>query len=124
MMKAHHGCSQVIFDHNLKHRKTLGSSLPSTPRNSSVSGAGPGSRLTTPRDTSNSEQGMFGLPQVHQDTGNECCVQSVIITSSTYQLTTLHHIFSSYSFIFSSPVKQLILLTLIKLESVPETNQY
>lgn len=66
MMKAHHGCSQLIFDHNQKqNRKTLGGSLPSTPRNNSLSNV---SRHTTPREE-NSEFSGFGLPQAEQDAG-------------------------------------------------------
>ncbi|XP_052779634.1 ankyrin repeat domain-containing protein 26-like isoform X5 [Mya arenaria] len=71
MMKAHHGCCQVIFDHNLKSRPRLGSSLPATPR------GGPGTATpmssTTPRDLSSlsgapgKDSDLFGHPQYDQD---------------------------------------------------------
>lgn len=64
MMKAHHACSQVVFDHNLKQRRQLTGSVPSTPRNTESANV---SRHTTPRD--NSTSSGFGMPQMHQEDG-------------------------------------------------------
>jgi len=71
-MKAHHGCCQVIFDHNLKTQpakaRPLASSVPSNP--SSRQGTPRLSSSTTPREpVADSESDLFGHPQGHQDVG-------------------------------------------------------
>ena len=80
MMKAHHACSQVVFDHNIKQRRLMTGSVPSTPRNSES--ANP-SRHTTPRDHSASSLD-FGMPQMHQDDRNYLFIFHLYSHSSFY----------------------------------------
>ncbi|XP_060576519.1 ankyrin repeat domain-containing protein 26-like isoform X23 [Ruditapes philippinarum] len=76
MMKAHHACSQVVFDHNIKQRHLLTGSVPSTPR--TTDSATP-SRHTTPRDNSASDFGMphLGMPQGHEEDADDSDDQTV-----------------------------------------------
>ncbi|XP_053377112.1 ankyrin repeat domain-containing protein 26-like isoform X23 [Mercenaria mercenaria] len=72
MMKAHHACSQVVFDHNLKQRRLLTGSVPSTPRNPDSATV---SRHTTPRDHSSASD--FGMPQMPQEDADDSDDQTV-----------------------------------------------
>ena len=70
MMKAHHGCSQLVFDHNQKQRKISTSSMPGTPRGP---GSLPPSSHTTPRDNysiqgPSESDNMYGVPNPGVDT--------------------------------------------------------
>ncbi|WAR26819.1 ANR26-like protein, partial [Mya arenaria] len=65
MMKAHHGCCQVIFDHNLKSRPRLGSSLPATPR------GGPGTATPMNEDSDDPTLSKHSAQDGRQDSWNE-----------------------------------------------------
>ncbi|XP_052258828.1 ankyrin repeat domain-containing protein 26-like [Dreissena polymorpha] len=72
MMKAHHGCCQIIFDHNLKTRprNSLGGSVPNTPRGAMGSISSNISATHTPRgvdSVTEPSSDLFGHPQGHQD---------------------------------------------------------